>query len=95
MQPENGKVAIRSHKRGDVRYIEVVDKTPKAATTSAIGSAQDPETYQQYLAFEKSVRTGQAPPVSPEEGKTAIKLALLAEKSLRTHRIMAWNDLPA
>ena len=95
MTPENGKVAIRSHKRGDVRYIDVVDNTPQAATANAIGSAQDPETYQQYLAFEKSVRTGQAPPVSPEDGKTAIKLVLLAEKSLRTHRIMNWNDLPA
>jgi hypothetical protein len=33
--------------------------------------------------------------VSPEAGKTAIKLVLLAEKSLRAHRVMNWNDLPA
>ena len=95
MQPENGKVAIRSRKGGAVRYVEVVDKTPKEVTAHEVGSAQDPETYQQYLAFLKSLRTGQAPPVSPEDGKTAIKLVLLAEKSLRTHRIMNWNDLPA
>ena len=95
MQPENGKVAIRSRKGGAVRYVEVVDKTPKEVTAHEVGSAQDPETYQQYLAFLKSLRTGQAPPVSPEDGKTAIKLVLLAEKSMRTHRIMNWNDLPA
>jgi UDP-N-acetylglucosamine 3-dehydrogenase len=95
MQVENGKVAIRKRSGGGVRYVEVVDKTPKEITAHEVGSAQDPETYQQYLLFLKSLRTGQAPLVSPEEGKTAIKLVLLAEKSLRTHRIMTWNDLPA
>jgi hypothetical protein len=54
----------------------------------------DAETYKQYLAFEKCVRAGQAPPVSPEDGKTAIKMVLLAERSLRTHKVN-WSDLPA
>jgi predicted dehydrogenase len=95
MTPESGRVAIRSRTGRDVRYVDVVDKTPKEATAGAIGSAQDPETYQQYLAFERSLRTGRPPAVSPEDGKTAIKLVLLAEKSLRTHHIMNWSDLPA
>jgi UDP-N-acetylglucosamine 3-dehydrogenase len=95
MQPENGKVAIRSS-GGNARYIDVADNTPKEVTTSVAGaSAQDPETYKQYLAFFQTVRAGQAPPVSPEAGKTAIKIILLAEKSLRAHRVMNWNDLPA
>jgi len=95
MSPENGKIAIRSNKRGAVKYVDLVDDTPKAITANAVGSAMDNETYKQYLAFEKCVRTGQAAPVSPEDGKTAIKLVLLAEKSLRAHRIMNWDDLPA
>ncbi len=95
MTPENGRVAIRSRSGGAARYVDVVDNTPKAATAGAIGSAQDPETYQQYLAFESSLRTGRPPAVTPEDGKTAIKMVLLAEKSLRTHRVMNWNDLPA
>ena len=95
MTPENGKVAIRSHTRGPVRLVDVVDQTPKAVTANAIGSAQDNETYKQYLAFANSLRTGQAPPVSPDDGKTAIKIVLLAEKSLRTNRVMNWTDLPA
>jgi predicted dehydrogenase len=95
MTPENGRVAIRSHGRGPVKYVDVVDNTPKEATANAIGSAQDGETYQQYLLFQQCVRNGKLPLVSPEEGKSAIKLVLLAERSLRTHRIMNWNDLPA
>jgi len=95
MQPENGRVAIRGRSGSAVRYVDVVDNTPKEATATQVGSAQDPETYKQYLAFEQSLRTGRPPAVSPEDGKTAIKLMLLAEKSLRTHRIMTWNDLPA
>ena len=95
MTPENGRVAIRSHKGGPVKYVDAADETPKAVTANAVGSAMDNETYKQYQAFEKCVRTGSAPPVTPEDGKTAIKMVLLAEKSLRSHRIMTWNDLPA
>ncbi len=95
MTPENGRVAIRSRSGHDVRYVEAANNTPEAATGNAIGSAQDPETYQQYLAFERSLRSGHPPAVTPEDGKTAIKMVLLAEKSLRTHRIMNWSDLPA
>ncbi|MGI8742517.1 MAG: Gfo/Idh/MocA family protein [Bryobacteraceae bacterium] len=95
MQPENGRVAIRARSGGAPRYIDAADNTPKEVTAHAVGSAQDPETYKQYLAFAHSLRTGSPPPVTPEEGKQAIKLVLLAEKSVRTHRFMNWTDLPA
>jgi uncharacterized protein YueI len=87
-------VAIRSRSGGAARYVDVVDNTPKEVTAHAVGSAQDPETYQQYLKFAQSLRSG-TPAVSPEMGKSTIKLVLLAEKSLRAHRIMNWGDLPA
>jgi predicted dehydrogenase len=91
VQPENGKVAIRKRSGGPVKYIDAVDTAPKEATAAIAGaSAQDPETYQQYLLFAHALRTGRLPPVTPEEGKTAIKLMLLAEKSLRTHQIQPW-----
>jgi len=95
MQPENGKVSIRSRASGSVRYVDVVDDAPKAASEGAVGSAQDSETYKQYLAFFETVRAGRAPAASAEEAKNVIKLVLLAEKSIRTHRIMNWEDLPA
>jgi predicted dehydrogenase len=93
-EPEKGRVAIRSRSGGAARYVDVVDNTPKEVTAHAVGSAQDPETYQQYLKFAQSLRSG-TPAVSPEMGKSTIKLVLLAEKSLRAHRIMNWGDLPA
>jgi predicted dehydrogenase len=94
MQPETGKVSIRPRSGGGVKYVEVKDNTPKEATAGAVGgSAQDNETWQQYLAFAHSVRTGEPPAVTAQDGKTAIKIMLLAEKSLRTGRIMTWNDL--
>jgi len=37
----------------------------------------------------------QPPAVSPEDGKLAVKIVLPAEKPVRGHRIMSWNDLPA
>jgi predicted dehydrogenase len=95
IQPEDGKVAIRKRSGGPVRYIETRDTTPKEATAGGIGSAQDAETFQQYLLFAQSLRSGKPPAIAPEDGKTAIKLMLLAEKSLRAHRVMNWSDLPA
>jgi predicted dehydrogenase len=95
MYPENGKIAIRKRSDNTVRYVEVADNTPAAVTANIVGSAQDPETYQQYLLFAQSLRTGKAPLVGPESAKTTVKIVLLAEKSLREHRIMNWNDLPA
>jgi predicted dehydrogenase len=96
MTPEDGKVVIRSRGKGGVKSYDAVANPSKENFAKVAGaSALDNETYKQYLAFEKSVRTGAAPPVSPEAGKTAIKIILLAEKSVRTHRIMNWNDLPA
>jgi predicted dehydrogenase len=95
MQPEDGKVAIRSRKSNAVRYVDLIDDAPQEIARNQVGSAMDGETYKQYLAFAETVRTGKPPVVAPEEGKNVIKLMLLAEKSLRTHRIMTWNDLPA
>jgi predicted dehydrogenase len=95
MQPENGKISIRSRASGAVRYVDLVDDAPQAAREGNIGSAMDGETYKQYLAFAETVRSGRPPVVAAEEGKAVIKLVLLAEKSLRTHRILTWNDLPA
>ncbi len=95
MYPENGKVAIRKNGAKAVRYVDVVDNTPKAVTEKVVGSAQDSETYQQYVLFAKTLREGKAPLVDPEAAKETVKLILLAEKSLREHRVLNWNDLPA
>jgi predicted dehydrogenase len=95
MYAEEGKVAIRPHGGNKVRYVEVTDNTPKAVTAKAVGSAQDSETYKQYLLFAKSLREGKAPLVGVESAKTTIKIILLAEKSWRAHRVMNWDDLPA
>ena len=57
--------------------------------------AADNETYKQYAQFAQSLREGKAPVVGAESAKTVVKIVLLAEKSLREHRVMNWNDLPA
>jgi predicted dehydrogenase len=95
MYPEDGRIAIRKRGANNVRYVEVTDPTPKSVTAKAAGSAADNETYRQYLQFAESLREGKAPLVGPESAKAVVKMVLLAEKSLRDHRVMSWNDLPA
>jgi predicted dehydrogenase len=95
MYPEEGRIAIRKRGANNVRYVEATDNTPKSVLSNAVGSAADNETYKQYLLFAQSLKEGKAPLVGPESAKTTVKIVLLAEKSLREHRIMNWNDLPA
>jgi predicted dehydrogenase len=95
IQPEEGRVSIRKRVGGPAKYVDAKESASGEPPMVAGGSAQDPETRKQYVLFARSLQTGKPPAVTPDDGKTAIKLMLLAEKSLRTHRIMNWNDLPA
>ncbi len=94
MYPENGKVAIRK-RDGTVRYVNAVDSTPGSVVGESVGSAQDPETYRQYLSFAESLQASKPPLVGPESAKNTIKIVLLAEKSFRERRVLSWDDLPA
>ena len=96
MQPE-GRQAVSIRKKGvkDPRMFEAAESAPSAITAREAGPDQDLGTYRQYVAFARSIRTGEAPLVTGQVGKEAIKVSLLAEKSLRERRVVSWNDLPA
>jgi len=91
---ERNKVSIRKQGAKE-QLIDAGGAAPGAITARESGPDQDTGTYREYLAFANSIRTGEKPLVSGEVGKDAIKISLLAEKSLRERRIMTWNDLPA
>ena len=78
-----------------MQTIEPGNASPSDATAPVGGPGQEVPTYREYLAFAHSVRTGEKPLVSGQVGKEAIKISLLAEKSLRERRPVNWNDLPA
>jgi predicted dehydrogenase len=89
MYPENGRVAINRKDTKEVKYVD-------ASEMSAPGAAKgDRQTYEEYLLFAKTVRQSKPPLVSAEAAKDVVKMVLLAEKSLREHRMMNWTDLPA
>lgn len=77
------------------KLIDVEDKAPAGITAKVVGPDQDSRTYRQHVAFVESIRTGKPPRCSGEVGKEAMKISLLAEKSVRERRIVNWNDLPA
>jgi hypothetical protein len=87
MFPENEKIAVRKREGGVARYVDVTEPEAKVAV--------DRETYYQYQTFAKNLRSGTPPAVGAEAGKLAAKIMLLAERSLREHRITKWTDLPA
>lgn len=75
--------------------VEAGDAAPSSVTAPMGGPGTEVPTYREYRAFAHSVRTGEKPLVSGQVGKEAIKISLLAEKSLREGRPQSWNDLPA
>lgn len=52
-------------------------------------------TYREVLAFLDHIRTGGKPLSGGKVGKDAIKISLLAQKSIDEGRAMAWDELPA
>jgi|SRR5215471_1908813 len=96
LQPDGRQqVSIRRQQGGPAKLFDAKDSAPDIITARDVGPDQDTGTYRQYVAFANSIRTGAKPLVSGQVGKEAIKISLLAEKSLRERRIVSWNDLPA
>jgi predicted dehydrogenase len=94
LQLESGKLTLRK-KGAPARAVEVDDRPPDFLGGPALGPDPDIGTYREYIAFAKSVRTGSKPFCNGETGKLVLKIALLAEKSLRSGKIMTWTDVPA
>jgi hypothetical protein len=74
--------------------VEVASGAPAELLNQAIGRDLDAGTYRQALAFLESVRTGRKPVCDGQAGRDAMRVSLLAELSLREHRVVGWNDLP-
>ena len=94
VQVEQNKILLRK-KSGPAQEVEVADRAPKAISARKVGPDQDNGTYREYLAFANSIRTGEKPFCNGQTSKDVLKISLLAEKSLRQKKIMAWSDLPA
>lgn len=94
LQSEIGKLVLR-RKTGEVRDVAVSRDLPANATAVQAGPDQDTGTYRQLAAFAESIRTGTKPFCSGETAREVLKIALLAEKSIRERRIVTWQDLQA
>lgn len=94
MEYDAGKIIVRM-KGAKPETIQPRDEMADAIGSANIGSGLDNGTFRQFLAFRDCIRTGRQPVASGQVGKDAIKMSLLAEKSLRERRIVTWGDLPA
>lgn len=86
---------VRRGKSGPPEELTVDRSMPAGLAASGAGPAQDIGSHRQFLAFARSVRTGAAPLMDGHAAKQVLKIALLAEMSLREKRIVTWQDLPA
>jgi predicted dehydrogenase len=94
LQMESDKLMLR--KRGaPARQIEVDNHPPDFLGGPALGPDPDIGTYRQYIAFAETIRTGARPFCNGETAKLSLKIALLADKSLRSGKIMSWTDVTA
>ena len=94
VQVEMTKLTLRK-KCEQARDVDVAGRTPETVGARQVGPDQDIGTYREYLAFAHSIRTGTQPFCNGQTAKQVLKIALLAEKSIRERRIVTWSDLPA
>ena len=93
MQPVAGKIALRKRAGGEPAMIDPKDSTPAVVGARPVGKDEDSGSYRQLLAFVDSIRTGRPPFCSGEVGREAIRISLLAEKSVRERRVVGWGEL--
>jgi predicted dehydrogenase len=94
LEPNEGKLLLRKLK-GPARELEVPVASIPAIQGQRVGPDHDTGTYREYVEFARSIRTGARPICDGQEAKKVLKIALLAEKSIRERRVVDWSDLPA
>lgn len=74
--------------------IPIEDFTRRTGGNPA-GAPENPANQRQIQLFVDNVRNNRQPATGGEAGKEAIKIGLLAQKSIDERRIVDWKDLPA
>jgi len=108
IQPESIAVqapTITAYRPTQIAVRKTGTREPKLydAVGSVLGSKEIPKPtlaqqsgeYRQLIAFAEAVRTGRQPLDNAEVGKDAMKICLLAQKSIDERRTVNWSDLPA
>jgi len=93
LSPAGNRITLRKRSGGEPVLIDAADPTPAAVGQRPAGKDEDSGSYRQLVALLDSIRTGRPPVCDGAVGRDAIKISLLAEKSLRERRIMNWSDL--
>ena len=93
LQPGKTSITIRK-KGGKEQTVQASDYSPMGGA-KAVGTDEDSGTHREWLAFLESVRTGKQPIASGSVGKEAIRIPLMAEKSIRERKIVNYADMPA
>jgi predicted dehydrogenase len=87
---------IKFQKRGGKpQMIEAPRSGPKLAGSVPGVSYNMTGTYNQFAQWVESIRTGKPPLVDGEAGKGAIRIALMAQKSIDEKRIIKSSEFPA
>jgi predicted dehydrogenase len=92
--PRALKVAVRKNTVRAPELHDAVGSVLGAKESSLSGPLQSSPEYRQLVAFEEAVRTGKQPLNSVEVGRDAVKISLLAQKSIDERRPVLWNELP-
>lgn len=79
-------------KHAQVTRIPIDDDAPRPIADLPKPASPDPDTYREHKAFARSILKGEPVVANGRVGRDAIHISLAAERSLRTNRIMEWND---
>jgi predicted dehydrogenase len=94
----DGQNIVINHYRGQTERVFVPNRTPeedKFWHGRPDNGDFDIETYREHKAFARSILTGAPPFADGRVGLDAIHISLAAERSLRTGRIISWEDKEA
>src|SRR5215469_16883729 len=77
---------------GPPRQVPVAVETPARVDGNAKGGSPDLPTYLEHKAFAKSVASGAPVAADGKVGRDAVHISMAAERSLRSGRILSWQE---
>ena len=93
LKTEKGSLILQ-RKGSFPEKIEIHDAEERVGSNPA-GSPQNPSNLRSLATFVEAVQKHETPMNTGEVGKEAVKIGLLAQKSIDEGRPQTWNDLPA
>lgn len=92
---DDAKLTLRGRTAKEPVVFDASEPDAPGTKDNPAMSGQGQANYLSIKSFVDNVREGRKPVLDGRAGKQALRIPLLAQKSMDEHRVVSWKELPA